>query len=98
MMSFGFFLIPMFMCGSGLMMFVSKRKHMLNTLLSLEFIMLSIFWLMSLSLVKMSYDIFFTLFFLTFAVCEGALGLGLLVSIVRSHGNDCFNNFSILQC
>nr|WOR80962.1 NADH dehydrogenase subunit 4L [Allanaspides helonomus] len=98
MMSFGFFLIPMFMCVSGLMMFVSKRKHMLNTLLSLEFIMLSIFWLMSLSLVKMSYDIFFTLFFLTFAVCEGALGLGLLVSIVRSHGNDCFNNFSILQC
>nr|YP_010988670.1 NADH dehydrogenase subunit 4L [Allanaspides hickmani]WOR80975.1 NADH dehydrogenase subunit 4L [Allanaspides hickmani]WOR80988.1 NADH dehydrogenase subunit 4L [Allanaspides hickmani] len=98
MTSFGFFCIPMFMSISGLMMFISKRKHMLSTLLSLEFIMLSIFWIMSVSLVKMSGDIFFILFFLTLSVCEGALGLGLLVLIVRSHGNDCFNNFSILQC
>nr|YP_010988631.1 NADH dehydrogenase subunit 4L [Anaspides clarkei]YP_010988709.1 NADH dehydrogenase subunit 4L [Anaspides jarmani]WOR80923.1 NADH dehydrogenase subunit 4L [Anaspides clarkei]WOR81027.1 NADH dehydrogenase subunit 4L [Anaspides jarmani]WOR81040.1 NADH dehydrogenase subunit 4L [Anaspides jarmani] len=98
MMKFGFFLIPLFMCVSGCMMFVSKRKHLLNTLLSLEFIMLGIFWLLSLSLVKIGYDIYFVLFFLTFAACEGALGLSLLVSIVRTHGNDCFSNFGILQC
>nr|YP_010988748.1 NADH dehydrogenase subunit 4L [Anaspides driesseni]WOR81105.1 NADH dehydrogenase subunit 4L [Anaspides driesseni]WOR81118.1 NADH dehydrogenase subunit 4L [Anaspides driesseni] len=98
MMKFGFFLIPLFMCVSGFMMFVSKRKHLLNTLLSLEFIMLGIFWLLSMSLVKIGYDVYFVLFFLTFAACEGALGLSLLVSIVRTHGNDCFSNFSILQC
>nr|YP_010988774.1 NADH dehydrogenase subunit 4L [Paranaspides williamsi]WOR81144.1 NADH dehydrogenase subunit 4L [Paranaspides williamsi] len=98
MMKFGFFLVPLFVSVSGLIMFVSKRKHLLNTLLSLEFVMLGIFWLLSLSLMKISHDIYFVLFFLTLAACEGALGLALLVSIVRTHGNDCFSNFSILQC
>nr|YP_010988644.1 NADH dehydrogenase subunit 4L [Paranaspides lacustris]WOR80936.1 NADH dehydrogenase subunit 4L [Paranaspides lacustris] len=98
MMKFGFFLFPFFVSASGLIMFVSKRKHLLNTLLSLEFTMLGIFWLLSLSLVKIGHDIYFVLFFLTLAACEGALGLALLVSIVRTHGNDCFSNFSILQC
>ena len=43
-------------------------------------------------------DCFFLLFFLTLAACEGALGLALLVSIVRSHGNDNFSRFRVLQC
>nr|BBB16280.1 NADH dehydrogenase subunit 4L [Pagurus minutus] len=76
-------LVSFFMVFSGLWSFVSYRKHLLNTLLSLEFIMLGIFFL---------------LFFLTLAACEGALGLSLLVSIVRSHGNDYFNSFSTLGC
>lgn len=40
----------------------------------------------------------FLLFFLTLAACEGALGLGLLVSVVRSHGSDRFSRFRVLQC
>jgi NADH-ubiquinone oxidoreductase chain 4L len=38
------------------------------------------------------------MFFLTFRVCEGALGITVLVSLIRTHGNDYFNSFSILQC
>nr|YP_009926455.1 NADH dehydrogenase subunit 4L [Saron marmoratus]QNH68798.1 NADH dehydrogenase subunit 4L [Saron marmoratus] len=82
----------------GFMVFVSSRKHLLNTLLSLEYIMLSIFWLMSMSIDTLGGDKYFVLFFLTFAACEGALGLALLVSLVRSHGNDNFDSFSSLQC
>uniref|UniRef100_A0A3Q2YWT0 NADH-ubiquinone oxidoreductase chain 4L n=1 Tax=Hippocampus comes TaxID=109280 RepID=A0A3Q2YWT0_HIPCM len=67
----------------SLWVFVAKRKHLLNTLLRLE---------------VLGYESYFILFFLTLAACEGALGLALLVSIVRSHGNDCFRKFRVLQC
>jgi len=60
--------------------------------------MLRVFWLIVKSLSFMGQEIFFSLFFLTFAACEGALGLALLVSIVRTHGNDRFMNFNLLQC
>ena len=43
-------------------------------------------------------DLYFRLFFLTLAACEGALGLALLVSIVRTHGNDNFRRFRVLKC
>nr|YP_010926815.1 NADH dehydrogenase subunit 4L [Procletes levicarina]WKF54322.1 NADH dehydrogenase subunit 4L [Procletes levicarina] len=82
----------------GILAFVGTRKHLLNTLLSLEYIMLSIFWFMSGIISNLGGDCYFLLFFLTLAACEGALGLALLVSIVRSHGNDNFSSFSVLQC
>nr|AUN45070.1 NADH dehydrogenase subunit 4L [Aegla aff. longirostri MHT-2018] len=86
------------MLFSGMWAFVSYHKHLLNTLLSLEFIMLSIFFYMSGQMSSMGNEIFFVLFFLTLAACEGALGLSLLVSIVRTHGNDYFNSFNSLSC
>ena len=90
--------VPAFRIICGLWVFCSKRKHLLNTLLSLEYIILSVFWLIILILSYIGEEIFFSLFFLTFAACEGALGLALLVSIVRTHGNDRFGNFNLLQC
>jgi len=90
--------IPIFSIICGLWVFCRKRKHLLNTLLSLEYIILRVFWLIIKSLRFMGQEIFFSLFFLTFAACEGALGLALLVSIVRTHGNDQFINFNLLQC
>nr|YP_010962595.1 NADH dehydrogenase subunit 4L [Euphausia crystallorophias]WNI01997.1 NADH dehydrogenase subunit 4L [Euphausia crystallorophias] len=97
-MLMSYYSVPILSSLCGLWVFCSKRKHLLNTLLSLEYIMLSVFWLMVLSLSLMGQEVFFSLFFLTFAACEGALGLALLVSIVRSHGNDRFGNFNLLQC
>nr|YP_009407014.1 NADH dehydrogenase subunit 4L [Typhlatya consobrina]ASA39550.1 NADH dehydrogenase subunit 4L [Typhlatya consobrina] len=91
-------LFSLFMFICGLVSFVGSRKHLLSTLLSLEYIMLSIFWLMSMSVVNLGEDSYFILFFLTLAACEGALGLALLVSLVRTHGSDNFSSFSVLQC
>nr|YP_010868539.1 NADH dehydrogenase subunit 4L [Alpheus brevicristatus]WGU20734.1 NADH dehydrogenase subunit 4L [Alpheus brevicristatus] len=82
----------------GLLAFVSGRKHLLNTLLSLEFIMVNLFWFMVVLVSNVGGDLYFSLFFLTMAACEGALGLALLVCIVRTHGNDNFSSFSILKC
>ena len=80
----------------GLFAFVSNRKHLLSILLSLEFIVLSLFLIIFVYLNQINYEIYFRLIFLTFRVCEGALGLSILVSIIRSHGNDYFQSFNII--
>nr|WRK84372.1 NADH dehydrogenase subunit 4L [Parasesarma continentale] len=100
MMNFSFLMTMMslFMIFSGLWGFISYHKHLLNSLLSLEFMMLGIFWLLSLQMTNVGNEIYFSLFFLTLVVCEGALGLTLLILIVRSHGNDYFKSFNILEC
>nr|YP_010384985.1 NADH dehydrogenase subunit 4L [Xenophthalmus pinnotheroides]UPL64995.1 NADH dehydrogenase subunit 4L [Xenophthalmus pinnotheroides] len=88
----------LFMIFCGLWGFISYHKHLLNSLLSLEFMMLGIFWLLSMQFSVVGSEVYFSLFFLTLVVCEGALGLSLLVLIVRSHGNDYFKSFSVLVC
>nr|UEK25855.1 NADH dehydrogenase subunit 4L [Pachygrapsus fakaravensis] len=88
--------IIMFFCG--LWSFISYHKHLLSSLLSLEFMMLGVFWLLVENSTNIGSEVYFGLFFLTMAVCEGALGLALLVLIVRSHGNDYFKSFNMLEC
>nr|ASY98311.1 NADH dehydrogenase subunit 4L [Amorphoscelis chinensis] len=90
------FLNIMFLCG--LWVFSSSRKHLLMTLLSLEFIVLTLFLILYYYSIKFSGELFISMFFLSFAVCEGALGLSILVSMIRTHGNDYFNSFGVLQC
>nr|QVM79110.1 NADH dehydrogenase subunit 4L [Oxypeltus quadrispinosus]QVM79123.1 NADH dehydrogenase subunit 4L [Oxypeltus quadrispinosus] len=81
---------------SGLIVFSSKRKHLLLMLLSLEFTILGIYLLMFFYLSSMTYEYFFSMIFLTMSVCEGALGLSMLVSMIRTHGNDYILSFSSL--
>nr|WCH54220.1 NADH dehydrogenase subunit 4L [Osphya sp. n.] len=81
---------------SGCVVFSLKRKHLLLMLLSLEFMVLSLYFLMILNLSLFSNEYFMLMVYLTFSVCEGALGLSILVSMVRSYGNDFFQSFNIL--
>nr|ALO76444.1 NADH deshydrogenase subunit 4L [Impressosora (Neoeutrapela) sp. EUT01] len=81
---------------SGLFVFSSNRKHLLLMLLSLEFIVLSVYFLIFYYLNFLGNDYFFTMVFITFSVCEGVLGLSILVSLIRTHGNDYFQSFSVL--
>nr|YP_009164776.1 NADH dehydrogenase subunit 4L [Nevromus exterior]AKA94254.1 NADH dehydrogenase subunit 4L [Nevromus exterior] len=87
-----------FMVLSGAWVFVSKRKHLLLMLLSLEFIVVSLFMGLMIILKVYGFESYFSMFYLTFSVCEGALGLGILVSLIRTHGNDYFNSFNVMQC
>nr|YP_010384998.1 NADH dehydrogenase subunit 4L [Plagusia squamosa]UPL65008.1 NADH dehydrogenase subunit 4L [Plagusia squamosa] len=91
-------IMSLVMIFCGLWSFISYHKHLLNSLLSLEFMMLGIFWLLSLQMTGVGMEIYSCLFFLTLTVCEGAVGLSLLVLIVRSHGNDYFKSFNMLEC
>nr|WDQ44549.1 NADH dehydrogenase subunit 4L [Parnassius apollo] len=89
-----FIIFIMFICGN--MIFVSKHKHLLIVLLSLEFIVLSVFFLMMIYLNYIEYEMYMLMIFLLFTVCEGALGLSILVSMIRTHGNDYFKSFNLL--
>nr|QVT10959.1 NADH dehydrogenase subunit 4L [Cephonodes hylas] len=86
--------IVMFFVGN--LIFVSKNKHLLIVLLSLEFIVLSIFFFFLVYLMMIDYDMYMLMVFLVFSVCEGSLGLSILVSMIRTHGNDYFQSFNLL--
>nr|YP_010946384.1 NADH dehydrogenase subunit 4L [Balta jinlinorum]WGO57102.1 NADH dehydrogenase subunit 4L [Balta jinlinorum] len=90
------FFSVMFFCG--MWVFSSNRKHLLIVLLSLEFVVLIIYLVIIYYLCFFSFELFFVVIFLTFSVCEGALGLSILVSMIRSFGNDYFYNYNMLQC
>nr|WGO58064.1 NADH dehydrogenase subunit 4L [Rhabdoblatta melancholica] len=91
-----FYVFMCFFCG--IWVFSSNRKHLLATLLSLEFIVLILYTILCNYLVLFNYELYFSMVFLTFSVCEGALGLSILVSMIRSYGSDFFNAYSMLQC
>nr|QLY90288.1 NADH dehydrogenase subunit 4L [Caenis robusta]UJG45445.1 NADH dehydrogenase subunit 4L [Caenis robusta] len=82
----------------GLLGFVSNRKHLLATLLSLEMMVLGLYGMVIFISLFYWGDLYISMIFLTFTVCEGALGLGVLVFLVRSHGNDFFQTFNVLRC
>lgn len=68
----------------------SRRKHLLATLLSLEFAVLGLFLIIRRGIRSLFGNFLFRIILLTFSVCEGRLGLTILVRIVRSHGNDYY--------
>nr|YP_010491913.1 NADH dehydrogenase subunit 4L [Oraesia emarginata]UWM92699.1 NADH dehydrogenase subunit 4L [Oraesia emarginata] len=89
-----FVFILMFIIGN--LIFVLKHKHLLIVLLSLEFIVLSIFFFLLVFLSHINFEMYLLMVFLVFSVCEGALGLSILVSMIRTHGNDYFQGFNML--
>nr|QDA23188.1 NADH dehydrogenase subunit 4L [Systolederus spicupennis] len=80
---------------SGFYVFLSVRKHLLLILLSLEYMVLSLFFLIY--FVFSLYGLMnFLIIYLVFSVCEGVLGLAILVSMIRFSGNDyVFSSFML---
>nr|UPL65464.1 NADH dehydrogenase subunit 4L [Cymus sp.] len=85
-----------YMFFSGLILFCYMHNHLLIVLFSLEFLVIVIFLLFFLFLLSFGFELYYTLIFLVFSVCEGALGLGVLVNMIRSHGNDLLSSLSTL--
>nr|QUB07094.1 NADH dehydrogenase subunit 4L [Chlamisus sp. N29] len=81
-------ILVMMMFFSGLFSFLFICKHLLLMLLSLEFLVLSLYLGLYIFLGVIGYEYFFSLIFLTMSVCEGSLGLSLLVLMSRKSGND----------
>lgn len=82
----------------SLIIFISNRKHLLIVLIILEFIILILYICVYNFFLLIEYESYFIIMFLTFSVCEGAVGLSILVSLIRTHGNDYFQTYNILQC
>nr|QGW14868.1 NADH dehydrogenase subunit 4L [Mycalesis intermedia] len=94
MLNMWIMIFMMFLFGN--MIFVGKHKHLLIVLMSLEFIILSIFFFFMLYLMSVDYNMYMLMVFLVFSVCEGVLGLSILVSMIRTHGNDYFQSFNLI--
>nr|YP_010701549.1 NADH dehydrogenase subunit 4L [Amphibalanus reticulatus]WCJ53097.1 NADH dehydrogenase subunit 4L [Amphibalanus reticulatus] len=93
-----FFYLPLFMFLVGSWIYISKRKHLMNMLISLEYLVLSIFILLMLVTFMMGLETYVSLIFLVASVCEGSLGVGMMVGMVRSHGSDYISSFNALKC
>nr|YP_010585948.1 NADH dehydrogenase subunit 4L [Parapsyche difformis]UZZ43684.1 NADH dehydrogenase subunit 4L [Parapsyche difformis] len=91
-----FLILLMFVIGN--MLFMLSRKHLLNVLLSLEFIMLVLLLFLVNYFMELQSEFFFLMMFLVMVVCEGVLGIAILVLMVRVYGNDYFQLFSLLKC
>nr|YP_008080991.1 NADH dehydrogenase subunit 4L [Cermatobius longicornis]AGA84608.1 NADH dehydrogenase subunit 4L [Cermatobius longicornis] len=91
-------MMSLFIVFSGGWVFVSMHKHLLVMLISLEMTMLGLYVLLGMWSGGGAGEEYLLLVFLAFAACEGAVGLGVLVGLVRSHGNENFSSFSVLQC
>nr|ALO71240.1 NADH deshydrogenase subunit 4L [Tychobythinus sp. 1 EF-2015] len=90
------FIFSLIMLISGILVFCMKRKHLLLMLLSLEFIVLSIYFNMYMMMLFFSFEYYFLMIYLTMSVCEGVLGLSILVSLIRTHGSDYLKSYSML--
>nr|YP_010708605.1 NADH dehydrogenase subunit 4L [Silvatares holzenthali]WCR50265.1 NADH dehydrogenase subunit 4L [Silvatares holzenthali] len=80
----------------GNFMFSLNRKHLLIILLSLEFIIMNLFFLIYFNSSFMGSSIYFMFFFLVLSVCEGVLGLSILIYLVRVNGNDYIFMYNII--
>lgn len=93
---FRFGIVASLLLFCRLIVFCSNHKHILLALLSLEFIVLSIYLLLFIVISYYEYELYFSFIFLVFTVCEGALGLAILVRLIRSNGNDYLSSISVL--
>nr|WOW99148.1 NADH dehydrogenase subunit 4L [Tropiduchidae sp. 1 WQW-2023a] len=87
-----FGLIIFFFCLVGIL-FV--RSHFLLMLLLLEFLLVSLFLIIYVYLLSFSYDYYFLIIFLVMGVCDGVLGLSLIVFLMRKSNSDYVDSVSI---
>lgn len=79
----------------GGVIYCLNRKHLLIMLLMLEFIILNLFMLIVVYLRIIGLDYYYLILFFVISVCEGVLGLSLLVYMIRFLGNDYFYIFNV---
>nr|YP_010583022.1 NADH dehydrogenase subunit 4L [Zorka agnesae]UGN61468.1 NADH dehydrogenase subunit 4L [Zorka agnesae] len=81
-------LLCIYMFFMSMICLILIRKHILLCLISLEFLVLSLLMLMLIICLMYSYSMYFYVVMMTFYVCEGVLGLSVLVYMIRCYGND----------
>nr|QXJ42006.1 NADH dehydrogenase subunit 4L [Euprymna sp. Type 4 GS-2021] len=84
-----------YICGVIILLF--QWKHVLNMMLSFEIMMLGVIFLFLLSWGVNSSDYSLMMVIVVFGVCEASLGLSLLVSMVRCHGNDYVKSLNLYK-
>nr|YP_010990652.1 NADH dehydrogenase subunit 4L [Klapperibrachys cremeri]WOW99083.1 NADH dehydrogenase subunit 4L [Klapperibrachys cremeri] len=88
-------LLSLLIFFSGILSLLMVRKHYLMSLLSLEFLLLSLFFYIFFFFDWFYYDYFFGIIYLVFGVCDGVLGLSLIVYLARKSSKDYLDTLSL---
>nr|UCC42867.1 NADH dehydrogenase subunit 4L [Geisha distinctissima] len=88
-------ILGLFIFFSGLLSLILVRNHFLLSLLSLEFFLLSIYFYLYFFFFFYLFDFYFIIIYLVFGVCEGVLGLSLIVYLVRSFSLDYLDSLTL---
>nr|YP_010990548.1 NADH dehydrogenase subunit 4L [Zanna robusticephalica]WOW98862.1 NADH dehydrogenase subunit 4L [Zanna robusticephalica] len=86
------FILGFFFSLIGLMM---VYKHFFMCLLLMEFFLLYLYFYMFFLFDMYCFDYFFMIVYLVFGVCDGVLGLSILVFLIRKSGNDFIDSLSL---
>nr|YP_009412986.1 NADH dehydrogenase subunit 4L [Vaejovis smithi]APW29078.1 NADH dehydrogenase subunit 4L [Vaejovis smithi] len=79
----------------SLIAFSTRLKHVISMLLSLEMMALGVFLALASMIMMKGNEDFILIPFLTMVVCEGSLGLSLLVMMTRFFGNDLLKSSNL---
>nr|YP_010627086.1 NADH dehydrogenase subunit 4L [Tremoctopus violaceus]ATR85797.1 NADH dehydrogenase subunit 4L [Tremoctopus violaceus]WBK26777.1 NADH dehydrogenase subunit 4L [Tremoctopus violaceus] len=85
----------MYVCGIFCLLF--QWKHILNILLSFEVLTLGVVFIYIFSIGFAMSNFFLVVVLMVFGVCEASIGLSLLVSFIRVHGNDYVISLNVLK-
>lgn len=86
----------MFIFFCSLFIIKNEQNHVLSIILGTEIISVCIYRALIIRL-HLRGSIVFCLVFITFSVCEAALGLGLLARVVRGFGSEKLPDLFILK-
>nr|YP_010415002.1 NADH dehydrogenase subunit 4L [Littoraria intermedia]YP_010415015.1 NADH dehydrogenase subunit 4L [Littoraria melanostoma]URW97524.1 NADH dehydrogenase subunit 4L [Littoraria intermedia]URW97537.1 NADH dehydrogenase subunit 4L [Littoraria melanostoma] len=75
-----------------------QYKHLLSVLLSLEAATMNVFIMLFAFSNNISFNGEMALILITLGACEASLGLSILVSMIRTQGNDYVSSFSCQKC
>jgi len=82
----------------GCFSYVVRSVHLLNNLLRLELLGLGVYFALAIKFLGAAREFYFSLFFLVMVVCEGVLGLSLLVGLCWGYGQDYMKSLSLGLC
>lgn len=87
----------MLILGGYVGLFV-ERGHLMMVLLLLEGVILGFFSLLLFGVAFSFSNFYLCLVLIRFGACEAAVGLSLLVSLIRTHGNDFVSSLTVYEC
>lgn len=95
-LGFGFFRIILIL--RSFVRILLERGHLLIVLILLEAMMLGLFSYFVFGVLGGISNLYLCLAFIRFVACEAAVGLSLLVSLIRTHGNDFVSSLTVYEC
>lgn len=96
MLILNYYIVVLFI--GGMLCILLSHYHLLVMLLSLEFLMLSVYLSLVVGLGGGINNCLLMILYLFVVVCEGSLGLGILVCLVKGYGGDLCSLLRLLRC